>query len=97
MSRQLKLGLAALLVLLIAVPFGYAGLWLFGDHLSPNENSVLILLPPLVSLVLSGLSVIPGRSRLRSNNGDWLGVIVGTLSFFALVMALGFIGLNSIV
>jgi hypothetical protein len=97
MNRERKLGLGALLVLLVATPLGYISLRLFGDHLSPNVNSLLVLLPPLVSLVLAGLCVIPGGARLGSHKGDWLGVIVGMLSFLVLVMGVAYIGLSSIV
>ena len=84
--------MVALLVLMVGIPFAYVTAWLDLHQFSIGELYLLVTLPPLVSLALASISVIPSRTRPHSSGGDLLGVAVGSLSFWALVMGVGLVG-----
>jgi len=78
------------------MPCAYSAVWIDLHHLTWGQVFLLVALPPLVSLVLAVVSVIPSRTRPHSNQGDLLGVAVGSLSFWALAGGAALVGAASI-
>jgi hypothetical protein len=95
-ANRTRLAVAALLVLVIGMPCADSVAWFDPHHLTWGQGFLLVALPPLVSLVLAVVSVIPSRTRPHSSQGDLLGVAVGSLSFWALVGGAAFVGAASI-
>jgi hypothetical protein len=88
---------AAVLVLVVGAPFAYVTAWANLSTLSWAQLYLLVSIPPLASLALAGLSVIPSRTRPHSNQGDLLGVAVGSLSLWALVGGVALVGVAAVI
>lgn len=96
MANRTRLAVAALLVLAIGTPFADGAVW-FGPHqLEWGQVFLLVALPPLVSLALAMISVMPSRTRSHSSRGDLLGVAVGAISFWTLFGGAAFLVAASI-
>jgi hypothetical protein len=96
MAIRSRLALAALLVLVIGIPMVYAILWFDQRAFTWQQLYLFVSLPPLVALTLAGTSVIPSRTRPHSNRCDWLGIAVGSISFWALVIGLGVVAVAAV-
>lgn len=86
MAIRSRLAGAALLVLVIGIPMVYAILWVDQRAFTWQQLYLIVSLPPLVALMLAGTSVVPSRTRPHSNRCDWLGIAVGSVSIWALVI-----------
>jgi hypothetical protein len=86
MAIRSRFAVAALLVLVIGVPLVYATLWVDQRAFASQQLYLLVSVPPLVALALAGTSVVPSRTRPHSSRSDWLGIAVGSISFWALVI-----------
>jgi len=93
MASRTRLAVVALLVLVIGIPVTYAATWLDIRHLSWGQATLLVALPPLISMSLAGASVVPSRTRPHTSQGDLLGVAVGSISFWTLVAGVALVGL----
>jgi len=87
---------AALLVLAIGIPMVYAILWLDQRAFTWQQLYLFVSIPPLVALALAGSSVVPSRTRPHSSRCDWLGIAVGSISFWALVIGVGVVAVATI-
>ena len=67
----------------------YGALWVDQRAFSWQELYLFVSLPPFVALTLAGTSVFPSRTRPHSNRCDWLGITVGSISIWALVIGVG--------
>ena len=92
MANRIHLAVAALVVFVVGLPFAYVAVWVDLGNLSWSQLYLLVSLPPVVSLALAGMSVIPSRTRPHSSQGDLLGVAVGSLSLWALVGGAAVVG-----
>lgn len=94
MHSRMTLVVIALLVLVVGVPISYLLAW---DTPRPSTNTEFLLLvcPALLSLAMAGIAVIPGRSRIGSRQGDWLGLVVGVVSLGAVMVGTGIVALTS--
>ena len=88
MAIRSRLAGAALLVLVIGIPMVYAILWVDQRAFTWQQLYLIVSLPPLVALMLAGTSVVPSRTRPHSNRCDWLGIAVGSVSIWALVIGI---------
>jgi hypothetical protein len=78
------------------MPCADSAVWIDLRRPTWGQVFLLVALPPLVSLVLAVVSVIPSRTRPHSNQGDWLSIAVVSLSFWALAGSAAFVGAASI-
>jgi|ERR1700734_1193226 hypothetical protein len=96
MAIRSRLAVAALLVLVIGIPMVYAILWVDQRAFSWEQLYLFVSIPPLVALALAGISVVPSRTRPHSSRCDWLGIAVGSVSFWALVIGVGVVAVATI-
>jgi len=96
MAIRSRLAVAALLVLVIGIPMVYAFLWIDQRTFSWEQLYLFVSIPPLVALALAGTSVVPSRTRPHSSRCDWLGIAVGSISFWALVIGVGVVAVATI-
>jgi hypothetical protein len=97
MAIRTRLAVAASLVLVIGIPMVYAILWVDQRVLTWQQLYLLVSIPPLVALTLAGTSVIPSRTRPHSNRCDWLGITVGSISVWALLIGVGLVSVAVLV
>jgi hypothetical protein len=97
MAVRSRLAVAALLVLVIGIPMVYATLWAEQRSLTWHQLYLFVAVPPLVALTLAATSVIPSRTRPHSNRCDWLGITVGSMSVWVLVIGLGLVAVATVV
>jgi hypothetical protein len=89
MVSRSRLAVAALAVLVIGIPMVYAILFVDQRAFTWEQVYLYVAIPPLVALVLAATSVVPSRTRPHSNRCDWLGIAVGSISVWALVIGIG--------
>ena len=94
MRNRMALAIAALLVFVIGVPVAYLVAW-GAPLLSVNTEFLLLVSPALISLMLAGIAVIPGRSSLGTKWSDWIGVIVGSVSLLAVAVGTAIVALTA--
>jgi len=78
------LAIASALVLLLAVPGAWIAIFICDGSESANLFDLLLLVPPLVVVLLAAAAILPGRSRLGTRPGDWIGVIAGLVGLLIL-------------
>ena len=88
MAIRRGLALLALLVLAVGVPVAYGAAMMDVHHLTFRALCLLVSLPPLVALGLSGISMVPSRTVPHSTRGDVISVFVGSASFWLLLAGL---------
>ena len=81
----------ALAVVVIGIPIAAGVAWMDQRHLTWGEVAVIVAVPPLLSMLCAGASVIPSRTRPHSTEGDVLGIAVGSVSFWTLVVGVGLV------
>ncbi len=91
MAIRRGLALLALLVLAVGVPVAYGAAFMDAHHLTFGTRCLLVSLPPLVALGLSGISIVPSRTVPHSTRGDVVSVFVGSASFWLLLAGLTFV------
>ena len=94
MHNRMTLVVIALLVLVVGGSISYPLAW-GAPRPSTNTGFLLLVCPALLSLVMAGIAVIPGRSRFGSQQGDWLGLAVGVVSLGAVMAGTGIVALTS--
>jgi ABC-type transport system involved in cytochrome c biogenesis permease subunit len=93
MAVRTRLAVMALLVLVIGVPATYLAVWIDEGRIPWSDLYLLVAIPPLVSMTLAGVSVVPSRTRPHSIQGDLLGVAVGSVSIWMLAGGLAVVAL----
>ncbi|HZM56189.1 MAG TPA: hypothetical protein VFC03_14305 [Acidimicrobiales bacterium] len=88
MADSKGLAIASTLVWVFAVPGAYLALILLNGRESGTAIALLLVGPPTLALLLSGIAIVPGRERLGARPGDRLGTIAGIVSLLALVIGL---------
>ncbi len=92
MAIRRRVAVVALLVFAVGVPFADGTAFMDLRHLDFGQLCLLVLIPPVVALVLSGISIAPSRTLPHSTRGDVVSVLVGLGSFWSLVVGFGVVG-----